>query len=116
MFAAHQLHSCASFSICTASLVPCRCCYLLLASKVDGVDEVQMIVTSADQVRPHVQTVTTYAADFDEVQLIELDADDIDEWQYAYTDVERTVYESQVWVTLGFYIEQKSTPSQLTCV
>lgn len=60
-----------------------------------------MIVTSADQVRPHVQTVTTYAADFDEVQLIELDADDVDEWQYAYTDVERTVYESQVRIELG---------------
>lgn len=55
-----------------------------------------MIVTSADQVRPHIQTVTTYAADFDEVQKIELDADDIDEWQFVYTDVERTVYESQV--------------------
>lgn len=55
-----------------------------------------MIVTSADQVQPHVQTVTTYAADFDEVQTIELDADDVDEWQYAYTDVASTVYESQV--------------------
>lgn len=55
--------------------------------KVDGVDEVQMIVTSADRVVPHVQTVTTYAADFDEVQAIELDGDDIDEAQYAYTDV-----------------------------
>lgn len=55
-----------------------------------------MIVTSADQVRPHVQTVTTYAADFDEVQTIELDADDVDEWQYAYTDVAETVYENQV--------------------
>lgn len=65
-------------------------------SKVDGVDEVQMIVTSADRVRPHIQTVTTYAADFDEVQTIALDADDVDEWQYAYIDVARTVYESQV--------------------
>lgn len=55
-----------------------------------------MIVTSADEVRPHVQTVTTYAADFDEVQTIELDADDIDEKQYVYTDVSDTVYESQV--------------------
>lgn len=55
-----------------------------------------MIVTSADQVQPHVQTVTTYAADFDEVQTIELDGDDLDEWQYAYTDVASTVYESQV--------------------
>lgn len=55
-----------------------------------------MIVTSADQVRPHIQTVTTYAADFDEVQKIELDADDVDEWQYAYTNVAKTVYESQV--------------------
>ena len=63
---------------------------------MDGVDEVQMIVTSADQVRPHVQTVTTYAADFDEVQTIELDADDIDEWQYVFTNVANTVYESQV--------------------
>lgn len=59
-------------------------------------DEVQMIVTSADQVRPHMQTVTTYAADFDEVQTVELDADDVDEWQYAYTDVVETVYENQV--------------------
>lgn len=59
-------------------------------------DEVQMIVTSADEVRPHVQTVTTYAADFDEVQTIELDADDIDEKQYVYTDVSNTIYESQV--------------------
>ena len=64
--------------------------------KVDGVDEVQMIVTSADRVRPHVQTVTTYAADFDEIQTIELDADDVDEWQYAYTNVAETVYENQV--------------------
>lgn len=55
-----------------------------------------MIVTSADQVRPHVQTVTTYAADFDEVQTVELDADDVDERQFAYTDVAQTVYESQV--------------------
>lgn len=55
-----------------------------------------MIVTSADRVQPHVQTVTTYAADFDEVQTIALDADDVDEWQYAYIDVARTVYESQV--------------------
>lgn len=56
-------------------------------------------MTSADEVRPHVQTVTTYAADFDEVQLIELDADDVDEWQYVYTDVAQTIYESQVRVT-----------------
>lgn len=55
-----------------------------------------MVVTSADQVRPHVQTVTTYAADFDEIQTIELDGDDVDEWQYAFTDVAETVYESQV--------------------
>lgn len=55
-----------------------------------------MIVTSADRVRPHVQTVTTYAADFDEIQTIELDADDVDEWQYAFTNVAETVYENQV--------------------
>lgn len=55
-----------------------------------------MIVTSADQVRAHVQTVTTYAADFDEVQTFELDADDVDEWQYAFTNVAETVYENQV--------------------
>lgn len=55
-----------------------------------------MIVTSADQVQPHVQTVTTYAADFDEVQTIELDGDDVNEWQYAFIDVASTVYESQV--------------------
>lgn len=55
-----------------------------------------MIVTSADKVLPHIQTVTTYAADYDEVQKIALDADDIDEWQYVYTDVDKTVYESQV--------------------
>ena len=81
--------------------MPVLCTFLLAASasfvgKVDGVDEVQMIVTSADHVRPHVQTVTTYAADFDEIQTIELDADDVDEWQYAYTNVAETVYENQV--------------------
>lgn len=56
--------------------------------KVDGVDEVQMIVTSADRVLPHVQTVTTYASDFDEVQTIDVDGDDIDEWQYVSTDLD----------------------------
>lgn len=55
-----------------------------------------MIVTTADRVLPHVQTVTTYAADFDEVQTIELDGDDIDEWQYVYTDIPTTVTEVQV--------------------
>lgn len=55
-----------------------------------------MIVTTADQVHPHIQTVTTYAADFDEVQQISLEADDVNEWQYAYTNVQQTVYESQV--------------------
>lgn len=75
--------------------------------QVDGVDEVQMIVTSADRVQPHVQTVTTYAADFDEVQTIELDGDDVDEWQYAYTDVARTVYESQVRVPLASKYSQR---------
>lgn len=63
---------------------------------MDGVDEVQMITTTADEVRSHVQTVTTYGADFDEVQTIALDADDVDEWQYAFTNLEETVYESQV--------------------
>ena len=46
-----------------------------------------MIVTSADRVVPHVQTVTTYASDFDEVQTVELDGDDIDELQYVHTDI-----------------------------
>lgn len=72
-------------------------CYL---PKVDGVDEVQMIVTSADRVVPHVQTVTTYAADFNEVQTIELDGDDIDEWQHAYTEVPNAVTEVQVSETI----------------
>lgn len=64
--------------------------------KVDGVDEVQMVVTSADRVVPHVQTVTTYASDFDEVQTIELDGDDIDEVQYVHTHVNTPVTEVQV--------------------
>ncbi len=58
--------------------------YLL---KVNGVDEVQMIVTSADRVLPHIQTVTTYASDFNEVQTIELDGDDVDEVQEVFTVV-----------------------------
>ena len=59
-------------------------------------DEVQMIVTSADRVVPHVQTVTTYANDFNEVQTIELDGDDIDEVQYVHTEVTNAVTEVQV--------------------
>lgn len=55
-----------------------------------------MIVTSADRVVPHVQTVTTYASDFDEVQAIQLDADDIDELQFAFTNLLSTVTEEQV--------------------
>lgn len=72
--------------------------------KVTGVDEVQMIVTSADRVVPHVQTVTTYASDFDEVQTIELDGDDTDEQQYVYTNVSPTptVAETQVSKCFGF--------------
>lgn len=64
--------------------------------KVDGVDEVQMIVTSADRVLPHIQTVTTYADDFNEVQSIELDGDDVDEVQEVYTVVTDPVHEEQV--------------------
>lgn len=63
---------------------------------MDGVDEVQMIVTSADRVVPHVQTVTTYANDFNEVQTIALDGDDIDEIQYVHTEVADAVTEVQV--------------------
>lgn len=77
-------------------LYPTPHCFSRGLEKVNGVDEVQMIVTSADQVRAHVQTVTTYAADFDEVQKFELDANDVDEWQYAFTNVAETVYENQV--------------------
>ena len=55
-----------------------------------------MIVTSADRVVPHVQTVTTYANDFNEVQTIELDGDDIDEVQYVHTEVTDAVTEVQV--------------------
>lgn len=55
-----------------------------------------MIVTSADRVVPHVQTVTTYANDFNEVQTIALDGDDIDEIQYVHTEVANAVTEVQV--------------------
>lgn len=80
-----------------------------------GVDEVQMITTSADHVRPHIQTVTTYAADFDEVQRIEIDADDIDEWQFAYTDIDRTIYESQVSISCSksFLVRQEHTEKNM---
>lgn len=85
--------------------------------KVTGVDEVQMIITSAENVRPHIQSVTTYAADFDEVQRIEIDADDVDEWQFAYTDIDRTIYESQVSISCpkSFLVDEEHAESITRC-
>ena len=47
----------------------------------NGIDEVQTVTTSCDDVIPEVQTITTNAVDNDEIQEIKLTSDDIDEIQ-----------------------------------
>ena len=91
-----------------------------LRTVVSGVDEVQTITTTCDDVVNEVQTVTTTAIDKDEVQTFAMTATDVDEIQIVRTSatsvaevqrVDVSVEEIDEVQILGIFIEGIDTSS-----
>jgi len=89
-------------------------------SRVTGIDEIQTVTTTCDDVTNEVQRVTTNAGDIDEIQTIELIGTDVNEVQLVQT---RTVDDPEVQVieisatrvsavqTIGLIIRNVNTAS-----
>jgi hypothetical protein len=75
---------------------------------VAGVDEVQLIVTTADEVVPAIQTITTYASDYNEKQSIALDATRIPEVQVLRTTLASVPEVQTITVAANRISEQQS--------